>query len=150
MQLIIPASPDFSFFETVSSHGWLRLLPFTWHDQAPDGWTDWRPPPPDANGSSGALERIEQLHDGTVVRIRISEVPGGLAIDAEGAQEVHKGEIVRKVRRMLQLDIDIGPFRQFAADRPALANVATRNLGRVLRSPTLFEDVANIAMGVST
>ncbi len=49
-------------------------------------------------------------------------------------------EIERQVRRMLALDQDLSPFYEQAAADPALA-WATAGAGRMLRSPTVFEDV---------
>jgi N-glycosylase/DNA lyase len=49
-------------------------------------------------------------------------------------------EIERQVRRMLALDQDLSAFYLVAAEDPALAWV-TAGAGRMLRSPTVFEDV---------
>jgi N-glycosylase/DNA lyase len=53
---------------------------------------------------------------------------------------VHGQEIERQIRRMLALDQDLSAFYAVAADDPALAWV-TAGAGRMLRSPTVFEDV---------
>jgi 3-methyladenine DNA glycosylase/8-oxoguanine DNA glycosylase len=50
------------------------------------------------------------------------------------------GEIEQQVRRMLALDQDLSAFYAVAAGDPALAWV-TAGAGRMLRSPTVFEDV---------
>lgn len=50
------------------------------------------------------------------------------------------GELGRTVRHVLRLDADLSPFYALAADDPELAWV-TRGAGRMLRSPTVFEDL---------
>lgn len=58
--------------------------------------------------------------------------PGHVSVEPDGAVEV--------VRRMLNLDEDLSGLYALAADDPELAWV-TRGAGRMLRSPTVFEDV---------
>jgi 3-methyladenine DNA glycosylase/8-oxoguanine DNA glycosylase len=48
--------------------------------------------------------------------------------------------VLETVRHMLRLDEDLSPFYEVAAADPELAWVA-RGAGRMLRSPTVFEDV---------
>jgi 3-methyladenine DNA glycosylase/8-oxoguanine DNA glycosylase len=48
--------------------------------------------------------------------------------------------LLETVRHMLRLDEDLSPFYEVAATDPELAWVA-RGAGRMLRSPTVFEDV---------
>jgi 3-methyladenine DNA glycosylase/8-oxoguanine DNA glycosylase len=50
------------------------------------------------------------------------------------------GSVLETVRRMLRLDEDLSPFYEVAAADPELA-WAARGAGRMLRSPTVFEDV---------
>jgi 3-methyladenine DNA glycosylase/8-oxoguanine DNA glycosylase len=147
----IETPDDFSFHETVSSHGWLRLLPFTWHDHAPADWTDWRPPSPLPGGSTGVLERIEELPSGRVVLLRIAESKNGLTVDIGGdVGGGDEGEIARRVRRMLQLDLDIADFLSFTSAHPKLGHIRERRQGRILRSPTLFEDVVKVICTTNT
>lgn len=51
-----------------------------------------------------------------------------------------RASIERQVARVLHLDQDLAPFYELAADDPDLAWV-TSGAGRMLRSPTVFEDV---------
>jgi N-glycosylase/DNA lyase len=60
--------------------------------------------------------------------------PGFARVSVRGA------EVERQVRRMLALDQDLSGFYARAADDPALS-WATAGAGRMLRSPTVFEDV---------
>jgi len=150
-KITIPTPADFSFYETVSSHGWLRLLPFQWLDHAPADWTDWRPPTPVDDSPGGILERVENLGDGRVVLLRFAEGADGLVVDITGdvTSDDHP-EIVRRVKRMLQLDIDIAGFLDFTSTHPNLGHVREKKQGRMLRSPTLFEDVVKVICTTNT
>jgi 3-methyladenine DNA glycosylase/8-oxoguanine DNA glycosylase len=50
-------------------------------------------------------------------------------------------EIEGKVRRMLKLDEDLADFYRQAAGHPTLGAIVEGGRGRLLRSPTFFEDV---------
>ena len=89
MLLGIPIPTDFSFLETVSSHGWRRLLPFSWDENAQ------------------VLERTEELGLGNVVSLRIYEKDRVVFVESSG--DGGEDEIVRRVRRMLQLDLAYRP-----------------------------------------
>jgi 3-methyladenine DNA glycosylase/8-oxoguanine DNA glycosylase len=70
-------------------------------------------------------------------------LPAGPVRAAEGPPgfvTVEPGRAAAVVRRMLNLDEDLSGFYAVAADDPELAWVA-RGAGRMLRSPTVFEDV---------
>jgi N-glycosylase/DNA lyase len=57
---------------------------------------------------------------------------------APGAREA--GALLERVRWILRLDADLSPFYALAADDPELA-WAARGAGRIIRAPTVFEDV---------
>ena len=81
--------------------------------------------------------------DGTARTIRLSEAERGLlAIDvfgrAPGARA--RNEILRQVRTMFALDDDLSRFYAHIKDDPVLS-WATSGAGRLLRSPSAFEDV---------
>lgn len=109
---------------TLASHGVASLPPQRLDEEA---WT---------------LEAT--LADGRGARtIRISTGrEGHAAVEAlSGTVRVREGEaLLRTVRHMLRLDDDLSPFYALAADDPHLAWV-TDGAGRMLRSPTVFEDV---------
>ncbi|BDI29716.1 hypothetical protein CCAX7_17670 [Capsulimonas corticalis] len=125
MLIEIPVAPDFSFHETVSSHGWRRLAPFHW-DEEP-----------------AVLERIEALNDGSVVHLKIQS-EGSTVIVATTSEETDGAEIARRVRRMLQLDLPIDEFHAYCATRPELAHIPGTLQGRMLRGSSLFEDVSKV------
>lgn len=146
MQLEIDTPNDFSFYKTVTAHGWLRLLPFEWHDDAPPDWTDWRPPnqPEDL----GYLERIEQLNDGSIAQIIMRSNKNRLSIDVD--IDADETDIIKRVRTMLQLDIDIAPFHEYASTRKELHHIPAGKLGRLLRGSSLFEDTIKVIATANT
>ena len=70
-------------------------------------------------------------------------VAGGLP----GA-EVH-GAVMRQVRHVLSLDVDLTPFYAVAGNDPDLAWVL-QGAGRMVRSPTVFEDVVKTICTTNT
>lgn len=103
MRLTIDTPADFSFVETLNAHGWRRLLPFAVDDEA------------------GTLERVEQLADGRVVLLTLSEEDRALVADV--SEDAEPAEVSGLVRRMLQLDLTIAGFHAYAADHPKLRHV---------------------------
>ncbi|TKJ28713.1 MAG: hypothetical protein CEE40_10995 [Chloroflexi bacterium B3_Chlor] len=123
MRLALPARPPFSLSSVVRSHGWIRLPPFGEDD------------------GTGGLTRIEQLDSGHVVEMLIQEATGGVTVEVEDElRQAERDEVARKVKWMLGLNQDFAAFYALAREEPKLAQVEERAQGRVLRSPTLFED----------
>jgi N-glycosylase/DNA lyase len=60
-----------------------------------------------------------------------------------------RAELAAQVRYMLRLDDDLSEFYERAAEDPALA-WATTGAGRLLRSPTVFEDVVKTICTTNT
>jgi 3-methyladenine DNA glycosylase/8-oxoguanine DNA glycosylase len=88
------------------------------------------------------LTRVERLSTGRVVVLRIHESADGVTVEGvDGLSETERQEVADKVRWMLQLDLDLSPFYALARDEPRLAHLEGGARGRILRSPTLFEDV---------
>ena len=124
MQISIPVPEDFSFQETLAAHGWRRLLPFVW------------------NEDMQTLERVEELKAGNVVLLRLRAEGGQILVDIEGDGD--ERDIVRRVRRMLQLDLPLSAFHAYCLSRPELAVVAESRQGRMLRCSSLFEDTLKV------
>jgi len=113
---------------------WRTLVSHGFHDLAPIRVD------PDAR----TLEATLRLPRGRPRRVRISagrkgratiEVLGGGPVSASAGDALSKG-----VASVLHLDHDLSAFYAKAADDPDLAWV-TAGAGRMLRSPTVFEDV---------
>ena len=88
--------------------------------------------PPNTIARDGSS--LETVLSGAVVRV----APDGAAsarVDAEPA-----GDFAPVIRHMLRLDDDLSTFYERAAEDPDLAWV-TGGAGRMMRSPTVFEDL---------
>jgi 3-methyladenine DNA glycosylase/8-oxoguanine DNA glycosylase len=129
MQIPIPVPPNFSFSETLSAHGWRRLLPFLWDEQ------------------TQTLERVEELAAGTVMRLWLRADEGRVLVDMAGGDEA---EVVRRVRRMLQLDLPLSAFHAYCRSRPELGHIVECRKGRMLRCATLFEDAVKVIATTNT
>jgi N-glycosylase/DNA lyase len=92
--------------------------------------------PPNRIAEDGSrLETVLPAKRGPrVVVVESAGEPGFARVSVRGA------EVERQVRRMLALDQDLSAFYAVAAEDAALAWV-TAGAGRMLRSPTVFEDV---------
>jgi len=127
------ARPPFSLSAVLRSHGWVKLAPCV----------------ADADGSQ--LSRIERLDSGQVIELHIQEAHGGVTVDlSDGLMQSELHEVEDKVTWMLGLDQDLSAFYDAARDEPKLAQVEARAQGRVLRSPTLFEDVVKTILTTNT
>lgn len=135
MNFHIDPVPDFAFRPTVFSHGWCQLAPFTYSDQPPV-----------------SLSRLEQLRDGTTLRWTVTAATGGQLVvttdcDLSSAQQA---ELTAIVGRCLSLDADVSGFYDFLAAHPRYAWVSRAGAGRMLTSPTVWEDLAKTLLTTNT
>lgn len=133
----LPTPPDFRFKTTLLSHGWVQLAPFG-HDER-----------------FGTLRRVHRLEDGTVVQLAIRPAEDeDLEVSVTGLPgEVSPGvrdEITGAVRRIFHLDLDLTGFYELLRDDPRYAWVERFGAGRLLRSPTVWEDLAKVLMTTNT
>ena len=132
MSLSLPANPPFSLSAVVESHGWFQLAPFDW----------LRPEATSEDGSGGLLTRVEELSSGRVVSLRLQDGGDGVEVEIrDSLTAAEEREIVNKVTRMLQLERDLSAFYEVVRGEPRLAHVEPAAKGRILCSPTVFEDV---------
>jgi N-glycosylase/DNA lyase len=124
MQITIPAPPQFSFKRTVLSHGWCTLAPF---ELDKENWL---------------LSRVIDPGDAAAVRVTISNAPGGVSVTAAGRSSKRAiAKVVRDVRHMLRFDDDMSQFYELVSRDPEFEWIVAAGAGRMLRSPTLFEDL---------
>jgi 3-methyladenine DNA glycosylase/8-oxoguanine DNA glycosylase len=100
-------------------------------------------PPQLVEPAAGTLETTLALGDGQARTIRIRPGRAGeAAVEVLGDAPPGRtdGHLLATARRLLNLDQDLSRFYALAAADPALAWVAS-GAGRMLRSPTVFEDV---------
>jgi 3-methyladenine DNA glycosylase/8-oxoguanine DNA glycosylase len=112
-------------FRAINSHGFADL------------------PPMRLDESQRILEATIPIPAARPRRVRIgSGVRGGARVDVHGSVPSARlgGRILDGVRHVLRLDADLSGFYAKTAEDPDLAWVAA-GAGRMLRSPTVFEDV---------
>jgi len=133
VRLILSACPPFSLRAVVESHGWARLPPFA------------------ADAQNGLLARVERLETGRVVELTIREAKEGVSVQVrERLTGAEREEVSRKVWWMLGLGQDLAPFYALVREEPKLAHVERQALGRMLRSPTVFEDAVKVILTTNT
>ncbi len=139
MILEIEVNKPYDFEQGVRDHGWVALAPFHWvNDHA-------------------SLQRVERLTSGKVAVLQISALDGGdcvrQRIDAQADTKLSAAdqqEIRDKVCWMLRLDEDLREFYAAVKDHPTVAEKVVGGRGRLLRSPTLFEDVVKTICTTNT
>jgi len=133
MSLILNAHPPFSLPSVVRSHGWVQLAPFTRRDDD-DGFT-----------------YIARLTSGRVVQMHIQPAPDGVLVETgANLDQAEEAEVKAKVIWMLNLERDFSNFYALAGQEPKLAHVVERARGRILRSPSLFEDTIKTILTTNT
>jgi 3-methyladenine DNA glycosylase/8-oxoguanine DNA glycosylase len=85
------------------------------------------------------------------LEVLIQEIPGGVSVEVDdGLSEAERNKAVHAVKWMLGLDQDFSAFYALARQEPKLAHVEERAQGRLLRSPTLFEDTVKTILTTNT
>src|SRR5688572_3309970 len=127
MQISITAPREFNFKRTVISHGWCELLPF--HTDR-ENWV---------------LTRTLDLPEGKPVTLSITATSRALQINASRRlSQAATKKVVSDVRHMLRLDDNIDAFYRLLADDDDFNWIPTQGAGRLLRSPTVFEDLVKM------
>ena len=121
---------NFSFWRTVYSHGWCSLPPFC------------------VDKEHRALNRIFALRNGSLVHCQISgQKDSKLEINAQSSSllsTLHRSEIIRQVSSCLRLNEDFSDFYRETRRYPNYRWIAKAKAGRMLRSPSVFEDVVKM------
>ncbi|HKP70004.1 MAG TPA: hypothetical protein VJV05_12020 [Pyrinomonadaceae bacterium] len=120
-ELFIETPPSFSFRHTVYSHGWSELLPFR------------------RDAESRRLTYVFPTKTKPVSAV-VTSSDSGLKIEVAGSR-FDEERLVREVRHILRLDEPLEEFYELTNLDERLHWVAPSNAGRLLRSPTVFEDL---------
>src|SRR5438270_195781 len=127
MQIAITTPRSFNFKRTMISHGWCELLPFRFDR---DTWT---------------LSRVLDMSRSAPVTAKITGNKRGLRIDISGQLSRTRAEqVVNDVRHMFRLDDDMRGFYRAVAVDDDFEWIARHGAGRLLRSPTVFEDLVKM------
>jgi 3-methyladenine DNA glycosylase/8-oxoguanine DNA glycosylase len=127
MEIKIPTPRNFSFKRTIVSHGWYGLLPFAIDSE---NWT---------------LTRVIDLEPKAPVTIVMSGRRGHVLVTtARSLTNAQTAKVTRDVRHILRLDDDLQPFYLATGTDADFGWIATQGAGRLLRSPTVFEDLVKM------
>jgi N-glycosylase/DNA lyase len=111
----------------VHSHGWVQLEPFTWDEVA------------------GRLSHSHLTLSGTACRWTVAQPsPGSWSLEVESGSalsDLELARVVEDVRWSLRLEESLAEFHRICVAHPALARAAEEGRGRMLRSPTVWEDL---------
>ena len=129
-QWTLPVLAPFNFRSTAFSHGWVLLAPNHWEEE------------------NEAVHTVLQLSDGTIVSLELrdgseADKPG-LTVQVKSQVEIkssHRSEINDALGRMFRADEDLSEFYLRCQESGEPWNQLPAGTGRLLRSPTLFEDV---------
>jgi N-glycosylase/DNA lyase len=125
LQVTLRPPPGFDLIATARSHGWYDLPPFSF------------------DGDSQTLHRVITV-GGRAHDLAIRAVRGALRVKV--TPDAPAGEVKSQVRVMLRLDEDLSSFYALADDDPKIAWARRRGAGRLLRAPTVYEDVIKMLL----
>jgi N-glycosylase/DNA lyase len=123
MNISVPTPEGFDLKRTTGSHGWSDLLPFEYVN-------------------AETLVRVLDVAGGAPVTVTITGGDGGLDVRASrrlGKREA--AQVARDVRHMMRLDDDMTHFYAAVSSNPEFTWIARDGAGRLLRSPTVYEDL---------
>jgi len=133
MRFSLPVPPSFSLPAVIRSHGWVQLAPY------------------DSQDPYHAFAYVDRLANGRVVAYEVQPAAEGVQVTTETMlSEEERAELAHKLAWMLNLERDLEPFYTFARQEPKLAHVVEKGEGRILRSPTLFEDTVKTILTTNT
>jgi 3-methyladenine DNA glycosylase/8-oxoguanine DNA glycosylase len=119
--LYLDTPKNFNFKNTLYSHGWSKLLPFTLDEQN--------------------LKFCYIFSDkNNIVSGSVSENQGKIEVTLEN-QTIDEEKILRDVRHILRFDDDLSEFYKLVGAEKTLEWIPKICAGRLLRSPTVFEDL---------
>ncbi len=127
MEIKIAVPRTFSFQRTVISHGWCELLPFAVDREK------WR------------LTRVIDLGERVPVTVTMTATKRSLRlIPSRALGKTETKEVVVAARHILRLDDDLNQFYRVTNHNPGFEWIARQGAGRMLRSPTVFEDLVKM------
>ncbi len=126
-RLDVPAG--YSLRRVLASHGWYDLPPFVLDD------------------ASRTISTVVALPGGGARRIVMREEGGGAVLESPGPADAGtRRALTRAARRILALDVDLSEFHGLVADDSRFAWIAQTGTGRMMRAPSMFEDVVKLVL----
>ena len=128
MRVRLDTPGNFSFRRTVRSHGWCDLPPFA----------------ATADGSSVATVVAMPGGGARAVALRDDD---GVVLESPGAVDAStRRALIAAARRILALDVDVSEFHTAVRRDARYQWIADTRTGRLLRSPSAFEDVVKLVL----
>lgn len=131
----IPILEPFNFESAVKSHGWWMLSPNYWDEK------------------TQIFYRPLRLSNAKNVFVSISYDDDHLSIKNESSvilDEKDKKEIIEDISWMFRLQENFEPFYSMSQKYEELLHLSDERKGRLLRSPTLFEDIIKVILTTNT
>lgn len=132
MKFNLPARPPFRFLSVVNSHGWVQLAPFLFDEE------------------SATLTYTDRLSNGRVLAYQITDSGQGVTVKTGKLTNEEQAEVSERITWMLGLKMDLSSFYAAAKREPKLLQAEKMARGRIMRSPTLFEDVVKTILTTNT
>ncbi len=133
MQISLQTPPGYSIHSVIHSHGWMQLAPFEEIDEGQ------------------ALAYTFHLSDGSVQRVAFHQANEHVNIISAGEKPlIEQEKLCSTVRWMLSMDTDLTGFYTAARQEPRLQKAIQNGAGRILRSPTIFEDIVKTILTTNT
>ena len=129
MKLTLPVPLQFNFWRTVYSHGWCSLPPF------------------EVRKEDARLRRVLELSGGKTVLAEIYQSSrAALTIEVSNGSlsEAERGALLENIKTCLRLHEDYAEFYIKARRHPEFRWIPKMGAGRLLRAPTVFEDVVKM------
>lgn len=132
MKFTLSARPPFKFLSVVNSHGWRQLAPFHLDEE------------------TNTLHHVLRLSNGRVIELNLRDAMDGVNVETEKLNRSEKKEVTEVITWMFGLDMEFSRFYAAARGEPKLTRAKKLSLGRLLRAPTLFEDVVKTILTTNT
>lgn len=132
MKFTLSARPPFRFLSVVNSHGWRQLAPFHLDEE------------------TNTLHHVLRLSNGRVIELNLRDAMDGVNVETEKLNRSEKKEVTEVITWMFGLDMEFSRFYAAARGEPKLTRAKKLSLGRLLRAPTLFEDVVKTILTTNT
>lgn len=127
MELTIATPRTFNFRRTVISHGWYGLLPF------------------ELDREQWELTRVLDRAAKTPVTARLTATKRAVRISTDSSLNTKDAErVIKDIRHILRLDDNLEPFYSSIQSDADFEWIGTQGAGRLLRSPTVFEDLVKM------
>lgn len=121
--------PHFNFWRTVYSHGWCALPPFR------------------VDKENHTFSRLLELKDGSLTYCTLSDDADTLSVSIQSEKKIsqaNKGAIRAQLSECLRMEEDLSEFYREAKLYPQYRWIPAVGAGRLLRAPTVFEDVVKM------